>query len=141
MRQRIKTGARVGGGPQPGYKWNVEYLTIAADEASFLTETQYEHVVDQIRELARADDPSHPSTVTVSPVDDFLELKEKGGPLGKINLRVFFIVDKREGKKKIVLLGALKKENDGQIPKAKRRTISRRKRKYLKGDYDPSHHG
>lgn len=136
MRQRIKTGARIGGGPEPGYKWNVGYLTLAADESRFLTETQYEHVVDQIRELAQADDPTHPSTVTVRQVEDFWELKEKGGPLGKINLRVFFIVDKREGKKKIVLLGVLKKENEGHIPKSKKRVISRRRKKYLEGDFE-----
>ena len=126
MRKRIAVGARVGGGPPPGYEWNVEYLTVAQKETfRFLTPAQYGHVVDQLRALAREEDPTHPTTVTVEDVEDIWELKEKGGPLGKINIRVFFFLVKDD--RTIVILGAFKKENDGPTPPATR--VSMRVRK------------
>lgn len=133
-RQQVRAGVSVGGGPEPGYLWSVEYLTVAKDEANrFLTASQYEHVVDQLRALARERSPTHPHTVSVDAVEDFWELREKGGPLGKINVRVFFIVD--PNRKMIVVLGAIKKENEGQTPPATKRLMGLRRRKYLNGDY------
>ena len=135
MKRRVKAGVREGAGPPPGYQWTVAYLTLAEDDArEFLDDGQYAHVVDQIRALAREEDPSHPLTVSVAAVEDFLELREKGGPLGRINVRVFFFLDKSN--RTIVVLGAFKKEADGSTPNATKRTMARRKRKYLRGEFD-----
>jgi hypothetical protein len=49
----------------------------------------------QVKELAMEVDPTHPATVTVEAIEDFYELKEKGGILGKKNIRVFFGIDKQ----------------------------------------------
>lgn len=133
--KKVKVGLKQGGGPEPGYKWTVEFLTIAEEEARKILarKDQYEHVVDQVRDLARQDDPTHPATIDVRQVEDVYELREKGGPLGRINLRVFFFLCKE--KKTIVLLGNYKKEKDGATPPAVVRNMQRRKRKYLNGDY------
>jgi hypothetical protein len=94
---------------------------------------KYHHVVEQVQELAREMDPTHPETQTVAQVEDFFELKDKGGPLGNINVRVFFILDKP--RVAIVVLGAIFKQNNGQTPFGDKKRIGRRKRKYLAGDY------
>ncbi len=133
--KKIKVGLKKGGGPEPGYNWSVLYLIIAEAEARKILkrDDQYEHVITQIRDLATQKDPAHPTTLRIEPVKDFYELKEKGGPLGKINLRVFFIIEKE--KRTIVLLGHYKKEEEGKTPSPVVRTMSRRRRKYLNGDY------
>ncbi len=128
----IKRGANVGGGPPPGFRWNVEYLTVAEDQArAFLTGAQVDHVIEQFRSLAGEPHPTHPLTVSVDAVADFHELRVKGGPLGKINGRFFFIVHERT----IVVLGAMKKESDGATSPATKRLMSARRKKYLNGDY------
>ena len=131
-RKQVKTGLRVGGGPEPGYLWGVEFLDIARDEAmGFLSEPQYQHLVDQMRSLASEDDPTHPKTVSVDAIEDFHEMREKGGPLGKLNVRVFFLLQKE--RRMIVVIGAIKKENDGPTPTGDRYRMKRRKRKLLQG--------
>ena len=62
-------------------------------------------------------------------IEDYWELKDKGGPLGKINLRVFFDIHE----KNIIILGVHKKEDEGQLRKSVKVRISRRKRLYFKG--------
>jgi mRNA-degrading endonuclease RelE of RelBE toxin-antitoxin system len=135
-KKQVKVGIKEGGGPPPGYRWTVEFLTIAENEAlKILTrQCQYEHVKDQIRELARHEDPKHSQTLRLQQVGDVWELKEKGGPLGKINLRVFYHVEQET--RTIVLLGHYKKQNDGPTPPPVKRAMARRKRKYLAGEYD-----
>lgn len=98
--------------------WSLAYLEIAADEGRrFLNEVQYDHALDQLESLAFEDDPSHPKVaIDVRTHGDFLELRDKGGVLRKINLRVYFIlVD--QPTKTIVVLGAYKKEDEDQTPK------------------------
>ena len=109
-------------------------LSIAFTEAKkFLNDCQYEHMADQVKELAREADPTHSLTASVDAIEDFHELRDKGGPLGGINVRVFFFVDKATTN--LVILGAVKKQNDGPTPVGDRRRMARRKRKYLNGDY------
>jgi hypothetical protein len=69
----------------------------------------------------------------VDAVGDFHELRDKGGVLGGINLRIFFLVHKPKGA--IVVLGAIKKQNNGQTPLGDKLRMARRMRKYLNGDY------
>ncbi len=129
-KKQVKTGLKLGGGPPPGFASNVEIFDVAFEEAmGILDESQYAHVADQVRALASEPDPTRAQTVRVEAVEDFYELKEKGGPLGKINLRVFFGVVNRKGRT-IVILGVIKKENEDQTPPAVKRLMTRRLAKY-----------
>ncbi len=106
MVKPLKVGLKAGAGPLPGYSWNVAYLSVARDEAmGFLNDEQYAHSVDLVRALASEPDPTHPMTVTVETVEDFYELKDKGGVLGKINLRIYFVVERRD--KTILIISAI----------------------------------
>lgn len=130
IRKPVKVGVKQGGGPPPGYRWNVQIVDQAYNEArNFLDSEQYEHMADQVRELAQQDDPTHSGTVDVRPIEDFFEIRDKGGVLGKKNVRVFFFVYKL--KRRIVVLGAIKKENDGHTPIGDKRRMLRRMRLYL----------
>lgn len=134
MAKSLKTGLRRGGGVPPGYRWNVVYLSMARDDAmQFLDEGQYAHVIDQFKALASEENPRKPATVSVDAVEDFFELRDKGGILGKINLRVFFTILPRE--RTILVLGAIKKEADGQTPTWARIRIRHRWRRYRNGEF------
>jgi hypothetical protein len=126
----VKTGVKVGGGPRPGYLWNAEVLERAFDEAmGFLDEEQYDHMAGQVRELALEGDPTRSATVDVRSIEDFYEIRDKGGILRTLNVRVFFFV--RKETRTIVVLGAVTKQNDGPTPNVDKITMRRRKRLYL----------
>jgi len=130
QRKAVKVGVQEGGGPPPGYQWNVEILNSAFDEAmTFLDGDQYDHLARQVRELARQEDPTHSQTIDVRPIEDFHELRDKGGILQRINVRVFYFVHKPA--RIVVILGAIKKENNGPTPMGDKITMRRRKRLYL----------
>jgi hypothetical protein len=115
MAKSLKVGVSRGGGPPPGFKWSVSYLDLAGNEArDLLNEAQYAHVVDQLRSVASETTPTKPKTLDVRPIEDHHELRDKGGILGKINLRVYFTLD--SGKQVILVLGVVKKEADGPTP-------------------------
>jgi hypothetical protein len=123
----IKIGVKQGDGPPLGYQWNVDVLDSAFKEAmNFVDEAQYHHLADQVRELARQSDPTHSDIVDVRPIEEFFEIRDKGGILGKINVRVFYFVDKPA--RKIVVIGAIKKENEGQTEPDVRIRMRRRMR-------------
>ena len=129
MERKLKVGVHRGAGPPPGYRWNVVLLDQAVREARvFLSEDQYGHLSDQVRHLAEQVDPTHPAGLSVDAVEDFFELREKGGPLGKLNVRLFFFLDKK--RKRIVVIGSFKKENNGPTPMGAKITMRRRKRLY-----------
>ena len=132
----ISVGVREGAGSLPGYQWSVWILNVAFDEAvGFLSPVQYEHLAMQFRELAAQKDPTHSDSISVrcmSP-EDYYELRDKGGILGNINTRGFFGVDK--GGRAIVVLGSIKKQNDGPTPKGDIIRIRRRWRIYQSDGY------
>jgi hypothetical protein len=97
----------------------------------FLSEDQYQHLAMQFKELAREADPTHSVTASVDQVEDFYELRDKGGILGGLNVRVFFSLDR--DRSAIVVLGAVKKQNDGPTPKGDKVRMRRRKRTYDSG--------
>ncbi len=147
----IKVGIHEGSG-QPPYRWSVHVLEVAFKEAhGFLDEDQYQHASEQIKELAREPDPSHSLTQSVDAIEDFFELRDKGGILGKINLRVFFCLNPEHSV--LLVLGAInRKQNDGPTPQVdkirmrnRRREISRRGefegREPAIGCDTPSHEG
>lgn len=129
-RKAVKIGVQEGGGPPPGYRWSVEILDQAYDEAmAFLNADQYDHLARQVRELARQDDPTHSLTIDIRPVEDVHELRDKGGILQRLNVRVFYLVHKPS--RTIAILGAIKKENNGPTPVGDKIRMRRRKRVYL----------
>jgi hypothetical protein len=129
----IKIGVSRGEGV-PSYQWHVLILDLAFQEAmSFLTEDQYQHLAMQVKELAREDDPSHSQVTDVKSIEDYFELRDKGGILGKINVRVFFGLD--HSGKNIVILGCIKKEREGQTPSGDRIRMRRRWRQYQTGQF------
>ncbi len=96
-----------------------------------LNTVQYAYVASQVRSLATEADPTHSQLCSVDAVGDFHELREKHGVLGKINLRVFFFVDRDA--RAIVIIGVFKKENNGPTPPATVIIMTRRKRLYGSG--------
>lgn len=132
--RKLKVGVRRGGGRPPVYKWNCLYLAAARDETlSALDEAQYHHLVEQFQELARHDDPSRSDVLSIDKIEDFYELRDKGGPLGRMNVRVFYLIDKKP--RAVVVLGFIKKEADGKTPLGDIMRMRRRKRRYEAGDY------
>lgn len=84
-KRHVKVGVREGGGPPPGYRWTVHILNVAFVEAMDLLDAdQYQHAAQQVRELAREDDPSHSVTQSVDSIEAFFELRDKGGILGNM---------------------------------------------------------
>jgi hypothetical protein len=135
-RSKLKVGVHAGGGPPPGYLWNVAIAEFAYDEAmKFLDEDQYSHLAGLFQELARHEDPTHSLILSVEAIEDFHELRDKGGVLRNLNVRVFYYVDKRAGSRTIVVLGAIVKQNNGPTPQAVKVRIRRRVRTYLAGEY------
>lgn len=134
----VKTGVRRAEGPPPGYKWSVDILESAFREVmAFLNRDQYQHLAMQVKDLATEDDPSHSLTCRVDQIEDFFELKDKGGILGKINVRVFFGLE--HSQKRLVVLGCIKKETSGPTPTGDRVRMRRRWRKYRAGEFESPH--
>jgi phage-related protein len=127
--KRLKLGVRKGGGKPPGYEWNVVMLSQVHDESmAFLTIEQYRHLAQQVKELARQDDPTRSEVVDVQPIESFFEIRDKGGVLQKINARVFYCTCKLN--RTICVLGTLNKKNDGQTPDHIKVLMRNRGRKY-----------
>jgi len=134
--RRIKVGLKKGQGPPPGYQWNVLILNVADDEIrKLLTDVQHDHMKEQVKELARQPDPTHSNVVDVRKMrkESFHEIRDKGGVLGRMNVRVFFGVD--TDVRAIVILGGILKQNDGATPDGDRIRMQRRWRKYRKGEF------
>jgi hypothetical protein len=131
----VKVGVQRGGGPPPGYRWTVRILDSAYDEAmSFLNQDQYQHIASQIKALAREQDPTHSVSQSIDAIEDFHELRDKGGILGGVNVRVFFFLNRSQSE--LIVLGAIKKQNDGPTPRGDKFRMARRKRKYLHGEFE-----
>lgn len=133
-RKQLKVGVHREAGPPPGFCWSVAIIDIAYSEArKFLDEAQYRHMAGQVKELAAQKDPTHSVAVRVAKIEDFYEVKDKGGILRSLNVRVFFGVD--NDAKGLVVLGAISKQNDGATPLGDKVRMRRRWRKYKNGDY------
>lgn len=133
MAKSIRVG-HVAGAPGTDYLWSVCYLDLASKDAEdFLTKEQYAHAVDLMRTLATESNPRVPVALDVDKVEDFLELSDKGGILGKISLRLFFIVE--DAQKAILVLGAIKKEADGKTPLWAKIRMRNRLRCFRNGEY------
>lgn len=104
--------------------WKLGYLDVSSKDADFLTDEQYDYVVDQFFDMADFHDPLQCQTVDVRRFEDCFVLHDKGGILGKINLRVYFTI--LWDKKAIIVLASFKKEAENQVPRAMKMRIERR---------------
>src|SRR5688572_10637525 len=96
-RKALKIGVVRGQGPPPGYQWNALIVDRAFEESrTFLNDEQYQHMANQVKELALQDDPTHSLTIDVRQIEDFYEIRDKGGILQRINVRLFYFVHKPE---------------------------------------------
>lgn len=96
-------------------QWELGYLEAAKRDAKrFLTEEQYTHAIQLFEDLAYESNPTKSETQDVCKIFEFYELRDKGGILGKINLRIYFTIFKE--RKLILVLATYKKEDDSQVP-------------------------
>lgn len=132
---QMKLGVKKGGGvPPTTFKWSVAILDVAHREASeLLTDVQYRHLAMQVKELAKQIEPTHSETVDVKKIEDYYEISDRGGVLGDINVRVFFGVHGQEPW--IIVLGVIKKQNNGKTPMGDKIRMTRRWRKFKAGEY------
>jgi hypothetical protein len=79
--------------------------------------------------LARGDEPTKCQTVDVRPIEDYFEIRDKGGLLKKINARIFFCVC--HSTRTIAVVGAINKKNDGPTPDHVKILMRYRTRRYL----------
>ncbi|MCX7427687.1 MAG: hypothetical protein NTW96_18920 [Planctomycetia bacterium] len=97
-------------------KWVVVVLEAAKKEGhKILTDLQYDHIVDVLKRLVDFGNPAATGDLDIKPIRSFHELREKGGILGRINLRVYFGVVSEEGE--LVVAKVYKKEDDGPTPR------------------------
>ena len=112
-KKQVKVGVKQGGGPPPGYQWTVLVLNRAKVEIeNAFNDCQYQHLVHQVKELAQQESPSHSPVHSIDAIEDFHELREKGGVLNAVNARIFFGIDHTTNS--IVILGGIRKQNNGQ---------------------------
>ncbi len=105
-RKQVKVGVNAGAGNPPCYQWSIWILDLAFKESEKLFDkAQYEHLAMQVQELARHESPTHSQVLSIDKIESFFELREKGGVLGAINVRLFFGIDKTN--RAIVVLGVI----------------------------------
>jgi hypothetical protein len=140
MSQKRKSPVAAAGQPRRDARTayqTVVVLNIAAKEgADELTAGQYLHVKDQIKQLVGFGRQEFESQLRIEKFGEFWELKEKGGVLGKKNIRVYFKY--HEEANEVVVLSTYKKEDDGQAPDHIRIRLKNRWKRYLKGDFKDS---
>ncbi|BBO32100.1 hypothetical protein [Lacipirellula parvula] len=125
--------------PTPGVDVSSKYqevvvLGVAAKEGyDVLTPGQYLHVKDLIKQLVGFGRREFGSILRLEKLDEFWELKEKGGTLGKKNIRVYFKFN-GDGNE-VVVLCTYKKEDDGSAPPHIVFKLRNRWRLYQKGDF------
>ena len=72
-------------------QWIVVILGVAKREGhQILTDVQYDHEVSVLKRLTNFSDAEEIADLKIEKIGSFYELKDKGGPLGKINLRLYF---------------------------------------------------
>ena len=121
--------------------WLLSYLDVAAKEGRrILNDDQYAHIVQQFELLVEEDEPTRAAFADIRPLvgEEFLELREKGGLLGKINLRVFFAVVAEY--RRLAVLGVYKKKEDGKLA-GHVRVRMRSRLRYVRGIWESEETG
>jgi len=135
-RKPVKTGKRIGQGPPPGLKWGIRILDVAYREGEdFLNLGQYRHLSMQVQDLAALEQPSASETIDVKLIGDSVyEVRDFGGILGGMNIRLFFGID--HSARQLVVLGVFQKQNNGPTPQGDLERNQHRWRRYKKGLYE-----
>lgn len=95
---------------------HVVVLPHAVREAKeILNNGQYFHVVEVVKRLVHFGDEVELWDLRIEAIDDFYELKLKGGMVGKVNLRVYFA--DLSSQNEIVVLKTYKKEVEDKTPR------------------------
>jgi len=95
-------------------KWVVVVLGAAKREGhKILNDVRYDHVMSIVKRLVDFGNLDEVGDLDIEPIGSFYELKEKGGILGKINLRIYFgtFPDVRE----LVVAKTYKKEEENAL--------------------------
>jgi hypothetical protein len=107
--------ARTEKGPSPR-KWELVVLPVVKKEGhKILSDVQYDHVVEVLKRLVDFGNKEEIGDLDIKPIQSFFEPKEKGGLLGRINLRVYFGTFPEENK--LVIAKAYKKDEEGPPPR------------------------
>ena len=130
--QSVTKTLKKAGTSEPPLVWNLKCWPSCLDDVKYLNEEQYWHVAQQLMDIARCEEPIKCQTQNINKIGDFWKLHEKGGPLGKTNLRIFFITEDSGDQKDIVVLGVHKKEQEGKLRNSVIIRIKRRMRLYKK---------
>lgn len=113
---------------------DVVVLGIAAKEGwEILTPGQYEHMKDLEKQLVGFGRRDFDSNLRIEQIGEFWELKDKGGTLGRKNMRVYFAFDTECND--VVILATYKKEEDGSPSQNLKIRIRNRWRKYKEGHF------
>ena len=107
---------------------------VRREARKFLSIGQYVHVTDFVKQLVGFGSRRYDRTMRIEALGDFWELKEKGGVLGRINVRIYFAFV--EANNQVILLSAYKKEDDGAAPPHIILRLRNRLRAYHRGDFD-----
>lgn len=97
------------------HEWVVVALNVAkAEGRKILSKPQYEHIKEILERLVDFGDKEELSDLSIEPIGSFWELREKGGILGRINLRIYFGTLPEDWE--LVIAKTYKKEDDGKTP-------------------------
>lgn len=71
-KKQLKVGVWIGDGPSPGYVWDVAVLDFSHREGlKSLNEDQFDHLRDQVRDLAMEGEPTQSPKSDVRAIEDF----------------------------------------------------------------------
>lgn len=112
--------------------WGVIVLDAAYREAIKVlgTGAKYDHAKGLVRELASHLDPTHSESVDVVAVYEFFEIRDWGGILYPVNLRIYLHVDYKNHRIVILCVDDKKSQN---LKIAIKERVERRQRMYQTG--------
>jgi len=117
-------------------KWqDVVVLAVVKKEGrAELTPGQYLHVTDLIKQLVGFGQRKFETLLRIEQFHDFWELKDKGGVLGKKNIRVYFAID--DDANEVIILHFANKKNEGSPPRHLKVKLKNRLRLYKKQELE-----
>lgn len=121
-----KVGVRV------KYQKVVVPTIVRKESREFLEIGQYIHMTDLIKQLSGFGRREYESELRIEKFHEFWELKDKGGVLGRKNVRIYF--SHEQDINEIVVLHAHKKEADGKPSPNMRFRLRNRLRLYRSGE-------
>jgi hypothetical protein len=114
-RNRRTDGEHEAAKGQGKHAWVVVALDVAkAEGRKILSAVQYEHIKEILQRLVDFGDKEELSDLSIEQIGSFWELREKGGVLGRINLRVYFGTLPEDWE--LVVAKTYKKEDNGKTP-------------------------